>query len=454
MRPPASKHVPIDLPPSEHDAKPALGRARAVVAPIACVRCGAVWAQRLLAKRLRLRSLGLRGERLPGLTSRWVHGMLVACALLVVLAPSPAWVHAAEEERAPADAPATITKVQRYAAEDAARIVLHVSKAVSFRKGELGGGGALDPLVVDVGGVGYGGPHAYEMGGLVQRVRLLPVGSAYRVVLDTTAAARHTAFYLPEPFRIVIDVSRRDERAPAPSRGRQVARIALDPGHGGTDPGAIGGLGTQEKDVVLDIAHRAAPLLARELGISTLLTRDTDVRVPLEERVARANAFGADLFISIHCNAERTGSARGVMTFILDGSHQHGVLGLLAHENATASPDAAELSRFAEQFADAAAAERSTTFARLLQRSSLASLAAGYPQSIDGGVHGAGFYVLAGATMPAVLFETSFVSNALEERRLGSPRYRQKLADAIVNAVRAYREGYPAAPRPRRPSPR
>lgn len=373
--------------------------------------------------------------------------------VLVVMGGSLGEARGAEEERAPADAPPMITKVQRYAAEDAARIVLHVSRSVPFRRGEPGSGGAAPELVVDVGGVGYAGPHAYEMGGLVRRVRLLPVGSAYRVVLDTSAAARHTAFYLPEPFRIVIDVSRREERVAPRAHGRQVTRIALDPGHGGTDPGAVGGLGTQEKDVVLDIAHRAAPLLARELGISTLLTRDTDVRVPLEERVARANAFGADLFISIHCNAERTGSARGVMTFILDGSHQPGVLGLLAHENATVRPDVAELSAFAEQFADAAAAERSTTFALLLQRSSLASLAAGYPGAIDGGVHGAGFYVLAGATMPAVLFETSFVSNALEERRLGSPRYRQKLADAIVNAVRAFREGYAAAARPRRAVP-
>jgi N-acetylmuramoyl-L-alanine amidase len=71
----------------------------------------------------------------------------------------------------------------------------------------------------------------------------------------------------------------------------------------------------------------------------------------------------------------------------------------------------------------------------------LASLV-GYPGAIDGGVRGAGFFVLAGARMPAVLFETSFVSNTLEERRLNTPRYRQKLADAIVNAVRAYKSGY------------
>ena len=94
----------------------------------------------------------------------------------------------------------------------------------------------------------------------------------------------------------------------------------LDPGHGGHDPGASGPSGLREKDVTLDIAHRAAPLIARELGISTLLTRDSDDYVALDERTARANAFQADLFVSIHCNASEDGAGRGVMTFVLDDS--------------------------------------------------------------------------------------------------------------------------------------
>ena len=127
-------------------------------------------------------------------------------------------------------------------------------------------------------------------------------------------------FYVPEPFRLVIDVAERDASLRAT---RNVRRVVLDPGHGGYDPGAIGPTGLREKDVALDIAHRAAPLVARELGISTLLTRDADVFVPLEERTARANAFGADLFISIHCNATEHSGSSGVMTFVLDGSHDH-----------------------------------------------------------------------------------------------------------------------------------
>jgi N-acetylmuramoyl-L-alanine amidase len=130
------------------------------------------------------------------------------------------------------------------------------------------------------------------------------------------------------------------------------------------------------------------------------------------------------------------------MTFVLDGSHDRGASDATVRENAAPNADPTVLAKFLVQFSAAPATAQSTRFARLLQRATLASLAAGYPDASDGGVHGAGFYVLAGARMPAVLFETSFISNGLEEQRLGTARYRQKLADGIVNAVRAYRAGY------------
>jgi N-acetylmuramoyl-L-alanine amidase len=344
-------------------------------------------------------------------------------------------------------APARITKVERYGSEKAARVVIHVSRPVSFELGAADASpGSSLRLHLDIADTVNAGPDSFEMDGLIERVRLLPIGSAHRVWFDLFARGQQTAFFLPDPFRIIVDVSRREPRVAAPSVGRVVHRMALDPGHGGSDPGARGVSGLSEKDIVLDVAHRAAPLLARELGIATLLTRDTDVRVPLEERVARANAFGADLFISIHCNAYPSRSARGVRSFVLDGSHDHHVSSILERENGSPKADGPVHQRFLQQFGDTATVERSTTFAHLLQRAALASLVVGYPDTVDGGVHGAGFYVLAGARMPAVLFETSFVSNAVEERHLGTARYRQKLADAIVNAVRAYRAGYPARP--------
>lgn len=378
------------------------------------------------------RSIGLPPRRQSG-------RVLLFGFLLLVAVIFPAAAQAA---------PARILRVERYASEEAARIVLHLSRPVTFQAGALDSAtGSAKRLHVDVSEAGYSGPHSFEMDGLVERLRVQRVGSTHRLMLDLSERGRLAVFYLPEPFRIVIDVSRAGSPVTAKPLGRAVHRLALDPGHGGSDSGATGRGGLREKDIVLDIAHRAAPLLARELGIATLLTRDSDARVPLEERVARANAFGADLFISIHCNADPSRSARGVMSFVLGGSHDHRAAShILERENSSEkNAKAVDLRHFLGQFDDTDLVAGSAVFARLLQRAALASLAAGYPDAVDGGVHGAGFYVLAGARMPAVLFETSFVSNALEERHLGTARYRQKLADAIVNAVRAYREGYPRA---------
>jgi len=352
----------------------------------------------------------------------------------------------------PADAAAaaSVTHVERYASRDSARIVLYLSEAVQFERGSAEGAPELGQrLYVDLPGASYAGPRSFEMKGLVERVRLSASEGRLRVALELSGSAQQSVFFLPQPFRVVIDVARSAPPTPAaavPSAAglseRTVRRIALDPGHGGSESGATGPGGIREKDIVLDIAHRAAPLLARELGVSTLLTRDTDDRVALEERVAKANAFGADLFVSIHCNADPSRSGRGFISFVLDGSHDRHSVSLLERENAAPVSSSDDFQRFLEQFDDRLAAARSTRFARLLQRATVASLEPAYPDAVDGGVRGAGFYVLAGARMPAVLFETSFVSNEIEGRRLGTSRYRQKLADAIVNAVRAYKSGY------------
>jgi N-acetylmuramoyl-L-alanine amidase len=336
-----------------------------------------------------------------------------------------------------------VQRIEHYVEERSARIVLHASAPAQFHAGQLARSAVpAQQLYVDVDDAVHVGASSYELGGIVERLTLLDSERGLRVLMDVSGPAEQNVFYLPAPFRVVIDVSRKNA-TPVVTDGarRTVERIALDPGHGGHDPGATGPSGIREKDVVLDIAHRAAPLLARELAVTTLLTRDKDQAVPLEQRVAKANAFGADLFISIHCNADPSTVARGVMAFVLNGSDSAAVRHVAARENLTPGAGS-ELSAFLEQFDDASAAEASLVLARLLQRASQASLLQGYPGTPDGGVHGAGFYVLAGARMPAVLFETSFISNPIEEARLGTGRYRQKLADAIVNAVRAYREGY------------
>lgn len=340
------------------------------------------------------------------------------------------------------EGPAKISRVERYGADDAARIVVFVTRPAKFEVGQLKGEGGRERLFVDIHEAESQGQGSYEVGGLVERVRLGKKSGGTRVVLDLRGPAEPRVFYLPEPFRLIIDVFA-GTRATGPGSGkRNVRRVVLDPGHGGHDPGATGRAGLREKDVALDIAHRAAPLIARELGITTLLTRDGDYYVPLDERTARANAFNADLFVSIHCNASEDGVAKGVMTFVLDRSREEVAERLAERENAASAAAAAELANALARVADPVRAEASLQFAELLQRAATASLSQAYPDIPDGGVKRAGFYVLAGARMPAVLFETSFISNTSGETRLNTGDFRQKMADAIVNAVRAYREGH------------
>ena len=340
--------------------------------------------------------------------------------------------------------PARVTKIERYAAADAARVVVYVTQPATYKVGFLDEASKSPRLFVDIDGATYQGAKAFEVGGLVTRVRIGAQATRTRVVLDLSGVAYRHVFYMPEPFRLVIDVSkdpppqRKEETTHGP---RQVRRVVLDPGHGGHDPGASGPSGLREKDVTLDIAHRAAPLIARELGISTLLTRDSDDYVALDERTARANAFQADLFVSIHCNASEDGAGRGVMTFVLDDSRDAASTRLAARENDASAEAAAELAGALRRADGNLSAGRSNHFAELLQRSAIASLSPSYGDIPNSGIKRAGFYVLAGARMPAVLFEASFISNSVGETRFNTGDFRQKIADAIVNAVRAYRDG-------------
>jgi N-acetylmuramoyl-L-alanine amidase len=339
--------------------------------------------------------------------------------------------------------PARITNIERYDGKDASRVVVFVTRPTLFEVGELAADGSHGPrLFIDIKNSKYGGRKEYPGGGLVEGVRVGTRGDGTRVVIDLSESAYRRIFYLPEPFRLVVDLSRQSPVSAAAEGGpRHVRRIVIDPGHGGHDPGALGPDGLREKDVVLDIAHRAAPLVARELGIATLLTRDNDVFVPLDERVARANAFSADLFVSVHCNASESPSGKGVMTFVLDASRDDLAMRVAARENAASEEASVELANVMSHVIDRRSLAQSNHFAELLQRSAVASLAPRYPEIVDQGVKAAGFYVLAGARMPAVLFETSFISNPAEERRLDTGDYRQKMADALVNAVRAFRDG-------------
>ncbi len=335
-----------------------------------------------------------------------------------------------------------ITRIEQWTGPEGSRVVVHLDRASHFRVGDVpsaGGKGAR--TYVDFDGVELGGASREEsLGGIVSRIVSESTSTGSRVALDLVGPAYRRAFHLLEPFRVVIDIARNPPGSLPRGHGRTVARIAVDPGHGGNDPGATGPSGLKEKDVTLAVAHRIAPMLSRQ-GLTVALTRDDDRFVPLEERAARANAFGADLFVSIHCNASEKSGRKGVETYVLDTTANEMAGKVAARENGASQAATNEVAQLLASMRLADQSSRSTRFAELLQRAGIASLGGRYDGVIDGGVHHAGFYVLVGARMPAVLFETSYISNAVEEQRLGSAEYQQRLADAVVNAIRAYKEG-------------
>jgi len=343
--------------------------------------------------------------------------------------------------------PAKIESIETFSARDAARVVIQLTGPVTYDVGTIEGSDQQGPrLYVDLHQTKRGkAQRQRDADGLVQRVRVGAHKDKTRVVLDLSQQAYRRVFFLPEPFRVVMDIStttpRREAPKAAPSGRRQVRRIVLDPGHGGQDPGAIGPGGLREKEVTLDIAHRVAPILSRELGIVTMLTRDDDRYVPLEERAARANAFHADLFVSVHCNAAEDPEHRGVQTFVLARAADEAALHLAARENAASAAAGSQVGAMLADLQVESVSQQSGHFAKLLQRSTMASLAESYRDAPDGGVRSAAFFVLLGAQMPAALFEVSFISNPQEETRLATADYRQKLADGIANAIRAYRDG-------------
>jgi N-acetylmuramoyl-L-alanine amidase len=220
--------------------------------------------------------------------------------------------------------------------------------------------------------------------------------------------------------------------------GLKVKRIVLDPGHGGNDPGAIGPNGTLEKELTLDLAHRIAKLLKDEQGLEVLFTRTTDTTLALEERTAIANTNKADLFVSIHLNANRDRRLKGVETFYLDISDDRYSMRLAARENATSEKSISDLQYILADLALKSHVDDSISLSRHVQRSIVGALRKTYKDIKDLGVKYALFYVLIGARMPSILVEASFISNPEEEKRLCKQAYKDELAQAISLGIKGF----------------
>jgi len=300
-----------------------------------------------------------------------------------------------------------------------------------------------------------------------------------RVVLEFKEVKEKKHFALKQPFRIVIDIfGTRGEKngikttiknSNKPNKkkigkisntkpvktgtakldgdkkfsmARQLAltvkTIVLDPGHGGKDPGTIGKYyKTKEKTVVLDIAKRVEYYITRYTKIKVYMTRRTDVFIPLEERTAFANSKHADLFISIHANSAKNRKAYGLETFWLNFTTDAHSISVAAKENASSSRSIWELKGLLKKITLTSKLIESRIFAQKVQYSTLYYLRR-YYRYPDYKVRKAPFYVLIGASMPAILVETGFLSNRTNERLLRMSSFRNRIAYGIFLGVKKY----------------
>ena len=221
--------------------------------------------------------------------------------------------------------------------------------------------------------------------------------------------------------------------------GLGISRIVIDAGHGGHDPGASAN-GLTESELTLDIALRLQKLLAKQPGVDVVMTRATDVFIPLEERTKIANREGADLFLSIHANASRNSKARGVETYFLNFATNPDAEAVAARENAGSGQSMHKLPDIVRAIALNNKIDESRDFADIVQRSMVRRLSSRNGSLKDIGVKQAPFVVLIGAEMPSVLAEMSFVTNKQDASLLKTGAYRQQIAEALLDAVLRYQQ--------------
>ncbi|MBN2088644.1 N-acetylmuramoyl-L-alanine amidase [candidate division KSB1 bacterium] len=225
----------------------------------------------------------------------------------------------------------------------------------------------------------------------------------------------------------------------------QIDKIAIDPGHGGRDPGAIGPSGVQEKDVVLNIARYLKKLVESRLGIEVIMTREDDRFIPLHQRTAIANRNNAKLFISIHANSNRDRKVDGVSTYILGPAKTNEAVEVAQLENSVIQYEASYDSYpnlDNEQFILSSIAQ--SEFTR--ESEELAALVqeevSNKTDLRDRGVKQAGYLVLVGASMPNILFESAFISNRKEEKKLKSSDFQKDLAESLFESIKKFKIKY------------
>lgn len=346
-------------------------------------------------------------------------------------------------------APARIDSIRVAEYDSKTRVVLELDQARSHKLEVLDN---QPRVVVDLYSARIGASLPARGTGIVRRMRYgRHPGDMLRVVFDLHAAATATSFGLVagkdgRGHRIVVDiypggVGQEAVAEGIAERANRDVLIAIDAGHGGKDPGAIGRGGLQEKTVVLAIARRLARQIDREPGMSSMMTRDGDYYIKLRDRYTRAQQRNADLFVSVHADAVRNRRVRGSSVYVLSEKGSSDEARRLARrENASDMVGGIEMDGLPPTIA--------TMIIDLSQNASIgASLEVG--DDVLQHLHGVGrvrkskvqtapFAVLKAHDVPSILVETAYISNPQEERLLNSASYQEKLAHALLAGIRAY----------------
>ncbi len=347
--------------------------------------------------------------------------------------------------------PVTVENLRSWTGVERTRVVLDLSGPVEHRLFTLQG---PDRVVLDLEGAGMPESlaHGVPRQGLLTGVRSgRRHGDDLRVVFDLAGPAEPKSFLMPPRgglgHRLVVDLESppgAGESRPVKTtaeRSREVV-VAIDAGHGGQDPGAVGRGGSREKDIVLDVSRKLAKLVDDTPGMRAVLTRDGDYYLDLRERTRRARAANADLFLSIHADAIHDRRVQGSSVYILSrrGASTEVARLLAKRENAVDRiggvpvEDKDEmLVKVLMDLSRGATIESSTALARTLI-GELGEVNSLHKDTVEK----AGFVVLKSLDMPSVLVELAFISNPAEERRLGSRAYQWGLARALHRGVQNY----------------
>jgi N-acetylmuramoyl-L-alanine amidase len=416
----------------------------------------------------------MRTGAFPGIGGRLAALLLLAATCFALL---PATAQAAKSAKV------GVRDVRIWTSPDSTRVVFDLTGKVRYSLQRLGG---PERVVVDVPSAAFepGAVRLPDPQGTMKGVRIGPRDGGLRIVFDVDADTKSNAF-LADPnsrygWRLVVDLKRpaaggtakstaspgvaasaaptrgpttptasatdTRESAPAASPPRLApARdlvIAIDAGHGGVDPGALGRRGTREKDVTLAIARVLAARIDAEPGMRAVLTRTGDYFVPLRTRMERARAANADLFVSVHADAVADRSVAGSSVYILSprGASNEAARRLAERENAAdlvggvkiADKDPLLASVLLDLSQSAAMAASQVAAEKVLDRLNEVG------DVRKSRVQQAGFVVLKSPDIPSMLIETAFITNPGDEQRLRDPRHQRRIAEAIQTGIRAY----------------